>query len=147
MRKGADSAFIVAQGRRARAAGLRLNVTVLLGLAGEAGSQAHARATGAALTAMEPEYIGALILMLVPGTPLHADAAAGRFALPGPPAMLAELRTLLEHTCPPRGLLLADHASNYLPLRVRLPGGKAEALARIDAALAGRVPLRRRRGL
>lgn len=147
VRKGADSAFIVAQCRRARAAGLRLSVTVLLGLAGEAGAQAHARATGAALTALEPEHIGALTLMLVPGTPLFADAAAGRFVLPGPSAMLAELRTLLEHTSPPRGLFLADHASNHLPLRVRLPGGKAGALARIDAALAGRVPLRRQRGL
>jgi len=147
VRKGTDSAAIVAQGRRARAAGLRLNVTVLLGLAGEEGAQAHARATGAALTAMQPDHVGALTLMLVPGTALFAEAARGAFALPGPMAMLAELRTLLEHTRLERGQFLADHASNHLALRVRLPGGRAEALERIDAALAGRVPLRRVRGL
>jgi hypothetical protein len=41
-----------------------------------------------------------------------------------------------------RGLFLADHASNYLPLKVRLPSGKQGALERIDQALAGMTPLR-----
>lgn len=140
--KGVTVADMIREGRRARAAGFKLNVTVLLGLAGPEGSERHARLTGDALTAMDPEQVGALTLMLIPGTPLHADWKAGRFVLPGAREMLAELREMLVHTNLTRGLFLADHPSNYLPLKVRLPKGKAEALAAIDAALDGRTPLR-----
>ncbi|MEF2232399.1 MAG: radical SAM protein, partial [Pseudodesulfovibrio sp.] len=67
MNKGEDVAAIVGQGRRARSAGMKLNVTVINGLGGVDRSLAHARATARALSAMEPDQIGALSLMLVPG--------------------------------------------------------------------------------
>ncbi len=51
--------------------------------------------------------------------------------------MLAEIREMLAGLELTRGLFLANHASNYLPLKVRLPSGKAKALAELDAALAG----------
>lgn len=142
VRKWGDAARIVAQGRRVREAGMRLNVTVLLGLAGAEGSLEHARCTGEALTAMDPDYVGALTLMLMPNTPLFAEAERGEFELPDAQGMLVELRTILEHTHLTRGQFLCNHASNYLPLKIRLPGGKAAALTAIDAALGGSLPLR-----
>jgi radical SAM superfamily enzyme YgiQ (UPF0313 family) len=142
MGKNGDSTDIVAQGVRARRAGFKLNVTVINGLAGVSGSMAHARATGLALTAMDPDQIGALSLMLVPGTPLHTRWERGEFMLPDAPGMLAEIREMLANLTLTRGLFLANHASNYLPLKVRLPSGKAAALAELDAALAGEAPLR-----
>ncbi len=149
MGKYGDAAFHVEQGRRTRRAGLRLDVTVILGLAGRTGSLDHAEATGRALTAMDPNHASALTLMLVPGTPLHRDWEAGDFELPGPMGMLAELRAMLAATHLSRGLFLSNHASNYLPLRLRMPRDKAMALERIDRALDGSLPLRPewRRGL
>jgi len=41
-----------------------------------------------------------------------------------------------------RGLFHANHASNYLPIRARLPRDKAATLALIDNALAGKVGLK-----
>jgi hypothetical protein len=41
-----------------------------------------------------------------------------------------------------RGLFMSNHASNYLPLKVRMPKQKKEALAVLDEALAGRVALK-----
>jgi radical SAM superfamily enzyme YgiQ (UPF0313 family) len=140
--KFGDAAFIVEQGRRARRAGMKLFVTVLLGLAGPERSLEHARATGRALTLLEPDYVGALSLMLIPGTRLYDDWRAGRFVLGGPDAMLRELRELLAHTEMPRGMFYANHASNYLPIRARLPRDKAATLGLLDAALSGRVPLK-----
>jgi radical SAM superfamily enzyme YgiQ (UPF0313 family) len=142
VRKGADSRRMIDMGRKARAAGLKLSLTVLLGLAGIERSAIHAEATGRVLTAIDPEFVGALSLMLIPGTPLYDDYRAGRFRLPDPMGMLAELRTMIAHTDLTGGLFHANHASNYLPIRAKLPEDKACTLALIDAALAGRVALK-----
>ena len=40
------------------------------------------------------------------------------------------------------GLFHANHASNYLPIRARLPRDKEKTLALIDSALAGQVALK-----
>jgi hypothetical protein len=49
---------------------------------------------------------------------------------------------MLQHTRLTRGLFFANHASNYLPLKVKMPGDKEKALATIDAALQGNISLR-----
>lgn len=137
MNKYGDSAAIIEQGRRARNAGFKLNVTVINGLGGVAHSMAHARETGRALSEMDPDQIGALSLMLVPGTPLYDQHERGEFLLPDAHGLLLEIREMLANLHLSKGLFLANHASNYLPLKVRLPGGKDKALAELDAALAG----------
>jgi len=142
IRKGADSQKMAAMGQKARAAGLALSITVLVGIAGRRRSQIHAEQTGRVLSAIDPEFVGALSLMLIPGTPLHEDHAAGRFELPPANEMLAELRTMIAATNLSNGLFHANHASNYLPLRARLPKDKAATLALIDKALEGRIGLK-----
>jgi hypothetical protein len=91
---------------------------------------------------MDPNYVGALTVMLIPGTPLHDEWAAGTFRLPDERGLLQELRTMIEHTNLSRGLFFSNHASNYLPIKARLPKGKQEALDQIDRALNGEVGLR-----
>ena len=140
--KGADAARMIEMGQKAKAAGFKLSVTVILGIAGRQRSQAHAMATGRVLTAMDPDYIGALSLMLVPGTPLYDDVQAGRFELIEPDEMLRELRTMFDQTHLSRGLFHANHASNYLPVKARLPKDKTAVLALIDKALAGGLALK-----
>ncbi len=142
MHKDGDRAAIVEQGRRVRRAGMKLNVTVINGLGGVEGSLAHARETARALSEMDPDQIGALSLMLVPGTELHARWERGEFVLPDAHGMLVEIREMLAGLTLTKGLFLANHASNYLPLKVRLPSGKQAALDEIDAALDGRAPIR-----
>ena len=142
MNKGADAATMIAMGRKAKAAGIPLSLTVLLGIAGAERSPIHAMETGRVLSAIDPEYVGALSLMLEPGTELHRQVQAGAFVLPEPMAVLRELRTIIEHTSLSDGLFHANHASNYLPIRAKLPEEKAQTLALIDAALAGNLALR-----
>ena len=142
IRKGASAAHMIEMGQKIRSAGIRLSLTVLLGIAGRQRSQTHAKATGEVLSAIDPEFVGALSLMLIPGTPLHDDYEAGDFELVGSEEMLAELRTMLAHTDLCNGLFHANHASNYLPVRARLPEEKEKTLQQIDEALAGKVALR-----
>lgn len=140
--KGASSEYLTAMGRKAKAAGFKLSVTVLNGIAGPERSQAHAVATGRVLSAIDPDYVGALSLMLIPGTPLHADYQAGKFKLLSPQELLRELGAMIAATDLSRGLFHANHASNYLPIKARLPADKEKTLQRIHDALEGRLALK-----
>lgn len=142
IRKGAGSAKMIEMGRKARAAGLKLSITVLLGIAGKERSQIHAAETGRVLSEIDPEYVGALSLMLIPGTPLCDDYEKNKFQLISPMEMLRELRTMIAGTHLTRGMFHANHASNYLPIRAILPGEKEKTLDLIDKALAGKINLK-----
>lgn len=140
--KGSTPEKLIAQGRRLKAAGIKVSATVLLGVGGAARGLEHARATGELLSAMDPDFVGALTLMLIPGTPMWELAQAGQFQLPGAEGMLRELREMIAHTNLSGGLFYANHASNYLPVKARLPKDKERTLALIDQALGGKVSLK-----
>jgi len=140
--KGATAETMIRMGRKAKEAGFKLSLTVLLGIAGRERSQIHAQETGRVLSAIDPDYVGALSLMLIPGTPLYEDCQSGKFPLLESHQMLAELRTMFAATHLSRGLFHANHASNYLPIKARLPRDKDATLRLIDQALAGKVQLK-----
>jgi radical SAM superfamily enzyme YgiQ (UPF0313 family) len=142
IRKGTSAQNLIDMGRKVREAGIKLSVTVLLGIAGRERSLEHARATGDLLTRMDPNYVGALTVMLIPGTPLHDEYQNGTFELLSEQELLLELREMIAHTQLSRGLFFSNHASNYLPIKARLPKGKQEALDQIDSALRGEIGLR-----
>jgi radical SAM superfamily enzyme YgiQ (UPF0313 family) len=142
IRKGANAQRLLDMGLKVKRAGVKLSVTVLLGIAGRERSPVHAKATGELLSAMDPDYVGALTLMIISGTPLADDLGAGRFELPDNAGLLKELREMIASTNLSKGLFFSNHASNYLPVKVRYPGGKEQALHLIDMALEGKVGLR-----
>ena len=142
IRKGTSAENLINMGRKVRDAGIKLSVTVLLGIAGKERSLDHARATGELLSAMDPNYVGALTVMLIPGTPLHEDFMNGKLELPDERGLLLELREMIAHTQLSWGLFFSNHASNYLPVKARLPKGKQQALDQIDGALRGEIGLR-----
>jgi radical SAM superfamily enzyme YgiQ (UPF0313 family) len=121
--------------RRASDAGMQLSVTAILGLAGRERSLAHAKATGEALSAIDPEYIGLLTLMLTPGTAMERKVATSQVVLPDSLGMLRELREIVASLEVSDCLFRCNHASNYLPIGGRLPGDKAAILAQLDRVL------------
>jgi hypothetical protein len=78
----------------------------------------------------------------VPGTPLARMEATDRFTLPDIQGLLRELRIFVDEARPTGALFRTNHASNHLPLGGRLPDDRERIVAVIDAALAGRIPLR-----
>lgn len=123
-----------------RDAGIRHSVIVMLGIGGTERSREHAEATADLLSRMDPPYVGALTTTVVPGSPLAAKAAAGRFDLPDPWGMLAELETLVDRSRLSRCTFHANHASNYLPLRLNLPADRERGLGMLREALRLRDP-------
>ena len=130
IRKGATYDQLVEAGRRVKEAGISLSVTVLLGLAGAGDGQKHALATANILSAIDPDFASALTLMVVPGTPLHEDMQAGRFQVPSLFELLEELGTIVAHSNFSRCYFTSNHASNYLPIKARMPKDK-EAVVKL----------------
>ena len=124
VQKGASYEQMVAAGRRVREAGITLSATVLLGLGGIEYSQQHALTTAKILSDIDPEFASALTIMVVPGTPLHEEMQTGRFKLPSPFQLLEELGMIIAHSNFSRCYFTSNHASNYLPIKARLPRDK-----------------------
>ena len=117
MRKGHTAAAIVAAGQKARQAGLALSVTAISGLGSRELLRDHAVDTARALSAMKPEYIGLLTLMVEPGTPLEQWVREGSFRVLGPAEILQETALLLDHIDSEGSVFRMNHASNYLTLK------------------------------
>jgi Fe-S oxidoreductase len=140
--KGTSRENLILQGQRIKKAGIKLSVTVLLGIAGPEMSLEHARETGTLLTEMNPDFVGALTVMVLPNTLLGQEYAEGKFKLLTVTQLLTELGQMVASTRLSRGLFYSNHASNYLPIKVRYPEGKEPALALIQKAIQGEVGLR-----
>jgi radical SAM superfamily enzyme YgiQ (UPF0313 family) len=147
--KGSNFDEHVEAARRAHDAGMKVSAIFLLGAGGTERTHEHAEASAKLITAMDPEFVSALTLTVIPGTPIAKLQASGRFTLPSVPRMLEELRTIVNEAAPTGAVFRTNHASNYLPLAGRLPADRNRIVAVLDKALAGDVPLRpeRSRGL
>lgn len=141
-RKRSTSEEMVKAVQRAAAAGIKSSVIVLLGLGGKNYSREHVRGTIDALNRMQPRYLSFLSLMLIPGTPLHTDAATGRFRELDRRELLLETRDILTGLQMRGTVFRSDHASNHLPLEGRLPDDRERLCAMIDDALSGKRSLR-----
>ncbi|HSW59146.1 MAG TPA: radical SAM protein [Dehalococcoidales bacterium] len=138
--KGVTFSQIVEAGRRIKEAGILSSVTVLLGLGGQTGSREHALATARILTDMDPDYVGALTLTLIPGTPMYQDWKSGKFIPITPMQTLQELKILVENAVYSRCFFSSMHASNYLSVRGILPDQRQSLLAQIERVIQSRNP-------
>ena len=136
VKKGATAEEMVQAVRKAEDAGIATSVIVLLGLGSNGMSRQHASDSARVVSRMNPSYLSALTLMLLPGTPLFRDFEKGDFEIMNPLSILGELRWFLEgidveSPC----VFRTNHASNYLPVGGILPLDKERMLAVIDRGL------------
>jgi radical SAM superfamily enzyme YgiQ (UPF0313 family) len=140
--KGATSADHVEAAAKARDAGIKQSLIFLLGVGGAERSVEHATASARLATAMDPEFLSALTLMIVPTTPIYQLAESRRFEMPSVEGLLRELRIIVAEVNPSDTIFRSNHASNYLPIGGRLPRDRQTILREIDAALSGDAPIR-----
>ena len=140
IKKNATVDQMIHAAAKVREAGILLSVTVLLGIGGVEGSQRHAEDTGTVLSKMDPDFVGALSLMVVPGTPIERELQTGQWALPTPFGLIEELQTMITHCEFSHCFFASNHASNYLPLKIQMPEQKEEALRRIREVLQRKDP-------
>lgn len=147
--KGSNFEEHVEAANRAHDAGMKVSAIFLLGAGGVERSKEHASESARLITKMDPEFVSALTLTIIPGTPMAKMQAQGKFTLPSVSRMLEELRTIVDEANPTDAVFRTNHASNYLPLAGRLPLDRQRIVGTLDKALAGEIALRpeRSRGL
>lgn len=135
IRKGVTPDEMAEGCRRATEAGIKLSITVILGLGGKKLSLRHARNTAKLLNRIQPRYLSALTLMLGPDGNEYRAAVDPDFEFTSAVEDVAELRELVAYLETDRCIFRSNHASNYLALAGTLLGDKDRLLAEIDAAL------------
>ena len=138
--KGVSSRQMIEAGRKAKEAGITLSLTVILGLGGVEGSKKHVLETARVLSAIDPEYAGALTLTLIPGTPLWQECQQGSFHPITPFQSLEELKVIIENSSFTDCFFSSMHASNYLSVRGRLPQDKERMLKELERVLSRKDP-------
>ena len=138
--KGVDRSQMVEAGKKAKTAGITLSVTVILGLGGVEGSERHALETAKILTEIDPDYVGALTLTLVPGTPLYDEWQKGEFKPISPFRSLEELKIIIENSSFTDCFFSSMHASNYLSVRGKLPKDKRKMQEQLETVLTSKDP-------
>lgn len=135
VKKGVTSTQIIAAGQKLKKAGIITSVTFISGLGSTARLNEHALATAQAISAMNPEYVGFLTLMLEPGTPLYEQERRGEFRLLEPADIVTELKILIENIDSPGTVFRSNHASNYISLKGTFNQDREQMLQDIQEAL------------
>ncbi len=133
--KGVDSEQMIEAGRKAKEAGISTSITVILGLGGIEESEKHALETSRVLSDMDPDYVGALTLTLVPGTPLYEEWKQGSFSLTSPFQSLKELLIMIENSSFTNCFFSSMHASNYFAVRGTLPQDKERMIGELERVI------------
>jgi len=133
--KGSDPDQMAEGCSRASEAGIKLSVTVILGLAGRGGSLRHARMTAQLLNRIQPRYLSALTLMLGPWKERYASSMGPGFEFNSALDDIRELRALVAGLETDRCIFRSNHASNYLALAGTLLKDREALLGEIDLAL------------
>ncbi|MHA2069315.1 MAG: radical SAM protein [Candidatus Thorarchaeota archaeon] len=134
-RKGVTTDENVEACLKIRSAEIPLSLTIILGLGGLEHSNRHAKLTALALDKIDPEYVGALTLMIPPGTPLFDMTQRNEFTPMDPFEVLAELKELVGHLNLSECVFRTNHASNYLPIRGTMNRDKEKIIQVIDSVL------------
>ena len=137
MSKGHTATAIVEAGQKVRRCGFALSVTAISGLGSRELLHDHAVDTARALSAINPEYIGLLTLMVEPGTPLEKWVREGSFQVLSVGDVLRETELFLENIDSPGSVFRMNHASNYLTLKGTLNDDRQTLLRRVREGLAG----------
>lgn len=140
IKKNANHDEMVEAGKKVKDAGILLSVTVILGLGGVEGSERHAKESARVLTELDPDYVGALTLTLVPGTQLYQEWKNGEFNLITPMDSLRELKLIAEESRFSNCFFSSMHASNYYAIRGTMPKDREKVLKQLDAIIARKDP-------
>ncbi len=139
--KGVNAPQMVEASQKAKEAGILVSISIILGLGGIEGSDSHVAGTAKVLSEMDPEYVGALTLSIVPGTPLYKEWQQGDFQPISPVQSLQELMGIIKNAEFSNCFFSSMHASNYVAIRGNLPQEKNAMVAKLQRVIEDNTTL------
>ncbi|NCO50560.1 MAG: radical SAM protein [Deltaproteobacteria bacterium] len=128
--KGFDSAQMLAECEKAKAAQIKLSVTAILGLAGRQRSHEHALATAEWVNALSPEYFSLLTMFR-----RHNDAHFELIAQLSNGEVMEEAVEIVRNLHPHKTILRSNHVSNLFNLAGSYPKDREQIIAQAEMAL------------
>ncbi len=116
--------------RTAQAAGMKLSVTAILGLAGRARSAEHAAATAEWINQLSPEYFSLLTMFR-----RHNDDYFEQIEPLSNGEIIQEALAIVRQLRPQKTILRSNHVSNLLHLSGSYPKDREKIIAQAESAL------------
>ena len=135
--KGVTAQEMIMAGRKVKESGIKLSTTLISGIGGRSKIKEHAIESAKVISAIDPDYVGLLTLMLESGTPIYEEVQKGIFHMLNPEEIMYETREFLKNVEVTNCIFRSNHASNYMALSGTLPKDKKQLLEDIDLALSG----------
>ena len=114
--KGVTAQEIIEAGQRLKRCGIKASITLISGLGGRARKVEHAVESAKLISAIVPEYVGFLTLMIDPATKIYSQIKSGEMELLKPDDVAEEMKLFLTHVDSPGTVFRSNHASNYIAL-------------------------------
>lgn len=121
---------------KAKAAGLKLSVTLIFGLGEIEDSDEHIVESAKAVTLTKPDYVSFLTLHLGPGAPMFDDVRAGKFKLIDDMFIMKEMKQFISLVDSEGTVFRSNHGSNPYPIGGTFNADKERMLKEIDNVLA-----------
>ena len=136
--KGVTASEIIMAGCKIKESGIKLSTTLISGIGGSSKISEHALESAKLISAIDPDYVGFLTLMLEPGIPIYEEVQKGTFHILTPEEIMFEIREFIENVEVTNCVFRSNHASNYMALAGTLPQDKNKLIRDIDLALKGK---------
>lgn len=134
--KGVTAAQTIEACQKLQAAGIKVSMTLITGLGGQADTQEHAIGSARLVTATKPEYLGLLTLTLGARSKLKADFLAGKFRTLSTLEILQEQKLFLEQVDSEGTVVRSNHVSNYVALAGTLNRDRERMLSQLERTIA-----------
>ncbi|EES90468.1 B12-binding domain-containing radical SAM protein [Clostridium botulinum C] len=133
--KGVTSEEIIKAGQKVKRTGIKLSATLISGLGGKEKSKLHAKESARVISAINPDYLGILTLMIEPGTQIYNKVENNEMTLLNPKEVMVETRELIRNLEVSNCIFRSNHASNYAPLAATLGEEKERLLKELDSII------------
>ncbi len=135
IKKGVTSKEMIEAGQKVKKSGITLSCMLISGIGGKKYSKEHALMSAQVASAINPDYLALLTLLVYENTPLYKEIESGEFQLLNAKEVLLENKLLIENLELEHCIFRSNHASNYVSLDGIFPYDKEKILEEIEDAL------------
>ena len=117
VKKGVTREEMIEAGRKLKSCGILCSATLISGLGGRQRLREHAIASASLISAIKPDYVGFLTLMIDPQAPVYSKIVSGELELLNPEDVVEEMKLFLQNVDSEGTVFRSNHASNYVILK------------------------------